>query len=625
MALVVKDRVQETTVTVGTIPLVLGGAVSGFQSFSTIGNGNTTYYAVVGTTEWEVGIGTYTLIGTVLSRDTILASSNGGSAVNFSAGTKNVFVTYPAGKGLYTDASGNAIALGTPASATLTNATGLPISTGVSGLGTGVATFLATPTSANLASALTDETGTGANVFATSPTLVTPILGTPTSGTLTSCTGLPLTTGVTGTLPIANGGTGTTSTTFANLTTNVTGTLPVGNGGTGAATLTGVLKGNGTSAFTTATSGTDYSAGTSALTTGILKSTTTTGALSIAVAADFPTLNQNTTGSAATLTTTRGIYGNNFDGSAALTQIIASTYGGTGNGFTKFSGPATAEKTYTLPNSNATLLYDGGALGTPSSGTVTNLTGTASININGTVGATTANTGAFTTLSATGVTTVQAGTVSAPAITTSGDTNTGLWFPAADTIAASTGGTERWRIDSGGQLLSKTAFASGAFALSVGVSGAYPVDRGISVSNSSGSAIPFIAYTSSTTQAGYILTSGSTIAFVQGSDYRLKENVVDMDKSATLSKLMKARPVHFDWKDGNTLHNYGFIAHELQEVFPQAIHGEKDAVREDGHINPQSVNLTALVPYLVASVQEQQKLITTLQEQVLALQTKVGS
>ena len=98
-----------------------------------------------------------------------------------------------------------------------------------------------------------------------------------------------------------------------------------------------------------------------------------------------------------------------------------------------------------------------------------------------------------------------------------------------------------------------------------------------------------------------------------------------MDKSATLSKLMKARPVHFDWKDGNTLHNYGFIAHELQEVFPQAIHGEKDAVREDGHINPQSVNLTALVPYLVASVQEQQKLITTLQEQVLALQTKVGS
>ena len=79
-------------------------------------------------------------------------------------------------------------ALGTPSSGTLTSCTGLPVSTGISGFGSGVATFLATPTSANLAAALTDETGSGSNVFATSPTLVTPLLGTPTSGNLSNCT-----------------------------------------------------------------------------------------------------------------------------------------------------------------------------------------------------------------------------------------------------------------------------------------------------------------------------------------------------------------------------------------------------------------------------------------------------
>ena len=321
MALVVKDRVKETSVTSGTGTLTLAGAASGFQTFSSaIGNTNTTYYAIVDATAgaFEVGVGT--VAAGTLARTTVIASSNSNAAVNFAANSKDVFCTYPADKGLYLDASGNAIALGTPASATLTNATGLPLTTGVTGtlpvanggtgitsLGTGVATFLGTPSSANFVSEGTVDTGSVSLVFATlptfdttgvkfsgstsgtttvlsgatagtsvltlpvatdtlvgkattdtltnktltSPTLTAPVLGIPSSGTLTSCTGLPLTTGVTGTLPIANGGTGTTSTTFTNLTTNVTGTLPVTNGGTGITTLTAnyIPFGNGASAL----------------------------------------------------------------------------------------------------------------------------------------------------------------------------------------------------------------------------------------------------------------------------------------------------------------------------------------------------------------------------------------
>jgi hypothetical protein len=105
MALVLADRVQETTTTTGTGTVTLLGASTGFQSFAAIGNGNTTFYCIAGqgTSEWEVGIGTYTSSGTTLARTTVLASSNSGSAVNFSAGTKSVFVTYPAGKSVNLD------------------------------------------------------------------------------------------------------------------------------------------------------------------------------------------------------------------------------------------------------------------------------------------------------------------------------------------------------------------------------------------------------------------------------------------------------------------------------------------------------------------------------------------
>jgi hypothetical protein len=165
MALVVADRIKETTTSTGTGTVTLAGAVAGFQSFAAVGDGNTTYYTIALGSEWEVGVGTYTSSGTTLSRDVILESSNSGSAVNFSAGTKEVFVTYPAERAVFTsDAQ------------TLTNktingsdntVTNISLTTGVTG----------TLPVANGGTGVTSSTGTTAVVLSNSPTLVTPTLG----------------------------------------------------------------------------------------------------------------------------------------------------------------------------------------------------------------------------------------------------------------------------------------------------------------------------------------------------------------------------------------------------------------------------------------------------------------
>jgi hypothetical protein len=228
MALVVKDRVRETSNTSGTGSLTLDGAVPGFQSFQTIGTGNQTYYCIAGQVDWEVGLGTVN--ASTLSRDSVYASSNAGNLVNFSTERKQVFCTYPA----------------------------------VNQPGESVQTFLNTPSSANLRAAVTDETGTGALVFATSPVLTTPNLGVPSAVTLTNATGLSLATGVTGTLAVANGGTGITS-----LGTGVATALGVNTGTAGAFVVNGGALGTPSAGTLSSCSGLPVSTGISGLGTNV--------------------------------------------------------------------------------------------------------------------------------------------------------------------------------------------------------------------------------------------------------------------------------------------------------------------------------------------------------------------
>ena len=207
-----------------------------------------------------------------------------------------------------------------------------------------------------------------------------------------------------------------------------------------------------------------------------------------------------------------------------------------------------------------------------------------------------------------------AGTASLPVITTTGDTNTGIFFPAADTIAFAEGGLERMRVDSNGSLLifaTTTSPSTGFEFLPAGAASQplFVINRTVD-----GSAQ---AFRRSGTIVGNITVSASATAYNTSSDYRLKQDWQPMTGAS--ERVLALKPVNFAWKaDGSRVD--GFLAHEAQAVVPEAVVGEKDAVDADGNPQYQGIDQSKLVPLLTAALQEALAEIANLKTRLTALE-----
>jgi len=180
--------------------------------------------------------------------------------------------------------------------------------------------------------------------------------------------------------------------------------------------------------------------------------------------------------------------------------------------------------------------------------------------------------------------------------------------------------TERMRIDSSGNvLIGTTSNSVGAVSCKFGLVGDFSGSFGQSINSSTGATAYHINFGLSGTQTGYISSTSGGTTYTTTSDYRLKENIMPM--TGALDKVVLLKPVTYKWKENN-LDGQGFIAHELAEVCPQAVSGEKDAVNEDGSIKAQGIDTSFLVATLTAALQELKAIVDAQAIEIAELKAK---
>ena len=620
MALVLLDRAKETTTVVGTGTATLLGAVTSYQSLAGVGNGNTTYYCIVDQVgaNWEVGIGTYSSSGTTLARTTVLASSNAGALVVFTTGVKDVFVTYPSEKGVWYDASGNVLFTGTTTAANLTYTGTLTGSTGILNIGSGQ---------------LYKDASGNVGIGTSSPSTISKfaVLGSNTTVGTTETVATFLN-GAGGSSPavIRFGNLGNNSSGIGNtiesvgyagvaLYTNTASVLTErmrinSSGNVGIGTSSPLVVTNQTSVNVNGTSASRYEL----LVGGTRTSYVYTDAAAMQVGSittipvQFMTagterMRIDASGKVGIGTSSPSAAGLNItSGAGAINagQLLLKFTGYTG-GIALTQGSVGEAYLYNVDNSYFAFGTNNlermridasgnvGIGGTPANGMLElfKTSGEAVLRINNTVG------NAWLTLNG-----ASAGYIH-------NVSNTPTVF--------TTNSTERMRLDSSGNLLVGTTSVingSNAILQAINVNGGRP---GINVGNSVGSSVTnCVIFTNSNGTVGSIQTSGSATSYVTSSDYRLKENIAPM--TGALDKVAQLKPVAYSWKVDGSI-GEGFIAHELAEVCPHAVTGEKDAVDAEGKPQYQGIDTSFLVATLTAAIQELKAIIDTQQEQINSL------